>query len=276
MLQSANHDLQACLDRLDRLGVFPDAAARILRVTQNPDATLADLEHAVGSDPVLSARVLQVANSALYGLQHKVGTLRRAVQMLGLEGTRGIAFAFAASALGAEGGPLARDLYDHALATAAVVKMVAPNVPGVHAGMLYATALVHDLGLQLLLILEHDASSEMQAKLGHGKKLIVAERLHFGFDHAQLGAAGLERWGLPGPAAELVRSHHDALSNRHPARALLQVADDVAQCLMEEDAEPETLAERGEWHPAAPILNVHPRVWAEVAMELPTLVMEMS
>jgi HD-like signal output (HDOD) protein len=229
----------------------------------------------VACDPVLSARVLQVANSALYGLQSRVGTLRRAVQMLGLEGTRGVAFALAVSALGREGGPEARDLYDHAVATGAVVKLLAPHVPGVHAGLMYATALVHDLGLQLLLILEPGSTAEMLRKLGHNKNLVHAERLHFGFDHAQLGAAGLLRWGLPEPAAELVQLHHQPLAGKHRARALIQVADHVAEGLLDEGLEPEDLADRGQWHPVAPLLCVPPRVWTTLATELPSLMLEM-
>lgn len=276
MLPTATHDLQGCLDRVDRLGVFPEAARKILAVTQNPDSTLGDLEDAVSRDPVLSARVLQVANSPLYGLQSRVGTLRRAVQMLGLEGTRGVAFALAVSALGRDAGGVARDLYDHAIATGAVVKVLAPHVPGVHAGLMYATALVHDLGLQLLLLLEERATREMLGKIGHNKNLVHAERLHFGFDHAQLGAAGLLRWGLPEPAAELVQLHHEPLAGKHRARALLQVADHVAEGLMLEDIEPDDLADRGKWHPAAAYLTVPPSVWPKLATSLPDLMAEMQ
>lgn len=276
MLPTATHDLQACLDRVDRLGVFPEAAQRILNVTQNPDTTLADLEEAVAGDPVLSARVLQVANSPLYGMQSRVGTLRRAVQMLGLDGTRGVAFALAVSALGEDGGQEARDLYDHAIATGAVVKLLAPQVPGVHAGLMYATALVHDLGLQLLLILEPTATRKLLNKLGHNKNLVHAERLHFGFDHAQLGAAGLLRWGLPEPAAELVQLHHQPLAGKHRARALIQVADHVAEGLMLEQIEAQDLADRGRWHPAAHLLCVPDEVWDSLATRLPELMAEMQ
>lgn len=275
MLPTATHDLQSCLDRVDNLGVFPEAAQQILSVTQHPDSTLADLEEAVACDPVLSARVLQVANSPLYGLQSRVGTLRRAVQMLGLDGTRGVAFALAVSALGREGSDVARDLYDHSLATGAVVKLLASHVPAVHAGLMYATALVHDLGLQLLLLLEPESTQTMLIKLGHNKKLVHAERLHFGFDHAQLGAAGLLRWGLPEPAAELVQLHHQPLAGKHRARALIQVADHIAEGLME-DLEADDLADRGRWHPAAPLLCVPPTVWDNMGTQLPDLIGQMQ
>ena len=277
MLPPAKHDLEDCLDRIDRLGVFPEVAQRILDVSQRPDSTFDELEKVVASDPVLSVRVLQIANSPLYGLQSRVGTLRRAVLMIGLEGTRALAFALAVSALGARTGPTGRDIYDHALVTAAIVRLLAPHVPGVHGGLLYSAALVHDLGLQLLLMLEPKATEEMLQKLGHNAKLASAERLHFGFDHAALGAAGLRRWGLPEPAAELVERHHEAPGGKpHRSVALLQIADHVAEGLMEEDVQPEDLANRGRWHPMAGVLNLDDEVWNKVAFGLPDVLLTLA
>ncbi|MBX2800480.1 MAG: HDOD domain-containing protein [Myxococcales bacterium] len=267
MLSTPSHDLVSCLDRIDRLGVFPDAAQRVLQVAQRPDADLTDLEEAVCADPVLSARVLQVANSALYAPKSTVGTVRRAVQLLGLDATRAMAFALAVSALGSDGGPLARSLHEHALLTSEVVVRLSPHVASVHSGLLFLTALVHDLGLQLLLLLEPDATTQLVDKLGHGTTLVRAERLHFGFDHAQLGAEGLLRWGLPEPAAELVRTHHDPVMDRKQrARALLQVADHMAEGAQAGEM-PWQVAERGRWHPLSELLHIDDGVWEKLGEE---------
>ncbi len=269
VLPPAHHTLEACLDRIDRLGVFPEAAQRILQVTQDPNADLGHLEVAVASDPVLSARVLQVANSALYGQHHQVGSVRRAVQLLGLDATRAMAFALAVSALGRDGDQVAHDLYDHALVTAGLMQLLAPAVPGVHGGLMYVAALTHDIGLQLLLIVEPDATRELLHKLGHDRSLVHAERVHFGFDHAQLGGAGLRRWGLPAPAAELVEHHHQLVASQNRPRALLAVADFVAEGLMVDGLEPTDLADRGRWHPLAPVLGIPDEHWDVVADSLP-------
>lgn len=275
MLPARNHDLHSCLDRIDRLGVFPEVAHRILRVTQSVDATMADLESAVSIDPVLTARVLQVANSPLYGLSQKIGTLRRAVQMLGMEGTRGVAFALAVSAMGSQGGQQARALYDRAIATAATTRLLAPHVAGIHAGMMFAAALVHDLGLQLLLIVEGDATRELLSKLGHNRTLVRAERFHFGFDHAQLGGEGLRRWGLPEPAAMLVASHHDPIRPHQRSRALLQIADHVGEGVIHGDL-PWQIADRGRDHALAPLLSVPGELWDELAEQLPGVMRSIS
>ncbi len=275
MLSPRHHSLSDALEEINQLGVFPEAAGRILEVTQDPTARIQDLERVVASDPVLSARILQVANSPLYGLSTKIGTLGRAVQMLGMDGTRGIAFALAVSTVGAKGGPLARSLYLHAIASASIVHVAAPVAYGVHGGLLFVTALVHDLGLQLLLILEPDAEQMLLENFGHNSMLVKAERVHFGFDHAQLGAEGLRQWGLPDPAAELVGHHHDPVAKKMRSRALLRVADELAEAILQGETS-DGIAELAHRHPLSPPLGIPREKWLEVIERVPEVMSELT
>lgn len=273
-LAQVRHDLRSALDRINQLGLFPEAAMRILQVTQDSDATLEDLERAVASDPVLTARVLQVANSPLYGFSKKIGTLRRAVQMLGMEGTRGVSFALAVSSIGTEG-PLAHGIYLHAIAASAFVCLVAPLVAGVHGSMLFATTLVHNLGLQLLLVLEPESSEALLDKFGHGPLLIKAERVHFGFDHAQLGAAGLREWGLPDPAVAIVEQHHDPVPKTHRSRAIVRVADECADLLLAGETSAE-IAKFVTRHPLTEPFQISEFQWMQIVDALPDAMAELT
>lgn len=275
MLSPGRHDLTSALTRINQLGVFPDAAVRILEVTQDPTSSLQDLERAVSSDPLLSARVLQVANSPLYGLSQKIGSLGRAVQLLGMDGTRGIAFALAVSAVGAEGGPWAHALYLHALASASVVRLASPLCHGVHGGLLFFTALVHNLGLQLLLVLEQQSSQMLLERFGHSSMLVKAERVHFGFDHAQLGAAGLREWGLPDPAAELVAHHHDPVAKNQRSRALLRIADEMADAILDGQSEASVAALAAE-HPLGGPLGLSELHWVTVVDQVPEAMSQLT
>lgn len=275
MLAPRHHDLEAALERLNKLSVFPDAAVHILQVTQDPTSTIQDLERAVASDPVLSARILQVANSPLYGLSTRIGTLGRAVQMLGMDGTRGVAFALAVSTVGSTGGPHAQALYYHAIATASVVHCAAPHCHGVHGSMLFVTALVHDLGLQLLLLLEPESAERLLDQFGHTLMLVKAERVHFGFDHALLGAEGLRQWGLPEPAVELVAHHHEPVAHRQRSRALLQVADDIADAILDGEFASDIVTRAIE-HPHAKALGITESQWVEIIEQTPDIMSQLT
>ncbi|MEO0605659.1 MAG: HDOD domain-containing protein [Myxococcota bacterium] len=258
MLAPRHHSLSDALAKINKLGVFPDAATRILEVTQNPAARLHDLERVVASDPVLSARILQVANSPLYGVSTKIGTLGRAVQMLGMDGTRGIAFALAVSTVGSMGGPKAQEVYYHAIACASVVHVAAPVAYGVHGGMLFVTALVHDLGLQLLMILEPESEAMLLDKFGHTSLLVKAERVHYGFDHA-----------------ELVAHHHEPVAKKMRSRALLRVADDLSDAILDGETA-EGIARLAAEHPLSAPLGIPEEKWFEVIERVPDVMSELT
>ncbi len=230
----ATHGLEDCLDRIEQLAPFPSAAHRILEVTRTVDASLDELEEAVALDPVLAGRILAVANSPLYGVQAPVSTLRRAILMLGFLGTRNIAVSLAVASVGRERDEWGRASWRHAMATGWACRALASYARGIDSDALFVAGLLHDLGHQLLLLIERQAMEFLHEQFGGKPSFQVrAERAKFGFDHAQLGAACLRRWALPEAAAELVEHHHEAVTPETPrALALLKVADVVAEGLV--------------------------------------------
>lgn len=75
-----------------RLPTLPEAALKIRQVINQPDVTSAEIIQIVQSDPTLSARLIKVANSPLYGTWREIKTVRDAVRRLGLEATRSLTF----------------------------------------------------------------------------------------------------------------------------------------------------------------------------------------
>ncbi len=74
------------------LPTLPEAALRIRQVINQPDVTSAEIIQIVQTDPALSARLIKVANSPLYGTWREIKTVRDAVRRLGLEATRSLTF----------------------------------------------------------------------------------------------------------------------------------------------------------------------------------------
>ena len=73
--------------RLDgnKLPSFPQVAAKLLELSKDESASLADLSKIVETDPGISVRVLEIVNSAMYGLGRKITALSEAVVFLGLD-----------------------------------------------------------------------------------------------------------------------------------------------------------------------------------------------
>jgi len=219
------------LARAQELKVFPQAAAQIQQVAEDPSSSLTDLERAVALDPTLSAQVLRVANSPLYGLNRQVGTLRQALVTLGFEGARTMALALSLIAAGGAVKDYRRQLWQHAVATASIAHALAQGDDALDASQVFLAAVLHDLGKLLLDTVNDGYENALALTQLTPTARIDAEQSVFGFDHAQLGAACLEQWNLPAVICWAVSAHHrptDGASAKTPdqrAVAIVRLAN---------------------------------------------------
>lgn len=264
--------LPAHLRRLDDLHVFPAAAAKVLQVARRPTSTLADMDRAVSMDPVLAGRVLKLANSPMYARRTRVSSVERAIAALGFAGTRDIAMALAIGGVGSDRSPWGKRLWCHALGVAWAAKLLARHVRQVDADSAFVTGLLHDVGLQLLLVLHEEEANEMLDARGCLDAGDVGdERQRFGTDHTELGAAALARWSLPDGVVEAVKMHHQPLGASQMARprdvALLQVADAISMAVPGARS-PEHIVQVAMAHPAALVLRAVRGAYLSVGEQL--------
>jgi DNA-binding NarL/FixJ family response regulator len=67
------------------LPCLPRTAAALMRALEDPDAPVSRIGHIVGQDVAISAKVMQLANSAFFGRSQEVTTIPHAVAVLGVE-----------------------------------------------------------------------------------------------------------------------------------------------------------------------------------------------
>lgn len=174
----------------------------------------------------LTARVLTVANSAMYGLQGGVNSLTRAVQVLGIVELRALIILFSVKeAIPAADLPKdfpAKSLWEHQVRTALLARQMSfiiedaakkgEQVPD--ADTIYTAALLHDLGKVVLAARRPQAWVEISANAqSHGQSFAEAEEAYWGMDHGSLAASMLQAWGLPELLTQMISWHH------HPALA---------------------------------------------------------
>ncbi len=90
---------QAYVDRKLQLPSLPDVALRIREVIKDPDLGVSDISRVVQSDPTLTARLIQVANSPMYRGVEPAGSVLAAIIRLGAKATQNISFVMAISRL---------------------------------------------------------------------------------------------------------------------------------------------------------------------------------
>ena len=178
----------------------------------DPSASFEDLERLVARDQTLTLRVLKAANSPLYKLQGKIGTLRRAMMVLGVDQVRALCTALAAAptfdieADGLADGP---QLWGHAMAVACWSRRIGLALDDPAPAHEHTAALLHDVGLVVLLRCVPDMQrTVLRVARSEGVPVEEVEREILETDHAEVGAAICEAWGLPPGVVETMRLHH--------------------------------------------------------------------
>ncbi len=116
--------------KLDLPGL-PEAALNIRRAVNNPDVGSTEIIQIVQTDPVLSARLVKVANSPLYGTWREIKTVRDAVRRLGLETTKNLSFSLSVKQLFRAKSSLIKEhihrVYAESTSIAAIAYVIAQN-----------------------------------------------------------------------------------------------------------------------------------------------------
>jgi HD-like signal output (HDOD) protein len=202
----------AVLSALGRVPPFPPIAARLLSLLATKSVEISHVAELVGSDPTLSARILQFVNSAEFGLASPVTDVQHALTFLGLDRTYQVTvtLATAAYAKGALRTTELRRCWEHTMATAILADQIA-HACGAFTDVAYTAGIIHDIGrLGLLVAYPQEYERVIRDAADRCVDLLEFETEHFGVHHAEAGRILCERWGLPADFLIVAGRHHDA------------------------------------------------------------------
>ena len=211
---------------------------QLMALLCDAEADVADVVRCLNSEPGLAARVLKVANSPFYRQSGTVGSVDRALQVLGFAAVRGIAAAGCMDRLPVPsfGGAMDADRFRrHSLAVACAAQEISRRLNAQIDSEAFMAGLLHDIGVLLIGRLRPDADSiHLDLPAGDAASLLAAETATFGAQHAELSAALVTAWGLPAALAQALATHHspalvapDAFTGNAALPAVLAMADAV-------------------------------------------------
>ncbi len=222
--------------RLDALPSLPTIVTQLLEVIDDPLASALDVAHILREDPPLTARVLRLANSALYAARTRVMSVPQAVLRVGMLEIRNVVVSLSLiKAMSRFGRRLNyRSFWHHSLTVALATETLARLVPGPDVDDddgAFAAGLLHDIG-RLVLDQFYPQAYDEAARVAEADtlSLVVAERRVLEMNHAEIGAHLAQRWQLPEPITRAIRFHHEPESappSRHRLPALIQLAERV-------------------------------------------------
>jgi putative nucleotidyltransferase with HDIG domain len=217
---------------------LPSGIVEIMRLANDEDASATAVASAIEYEPALSANVLRLANSSLFGGRGTVRSVREAVVRLGMRRLLELLTAEAVApnmrrpvnGYALEGD----DMWKHAVVTALAVNRLAQLQTRRPPEYAFTAGIVHDIGkLALSQFVEVDVKAIEDLALHSGTSFEEAEREVIGIDHAEAGAVLLESWGLPQELVDIVRMHHrpDEAPNPTDLLYLVHVGDLLALCI---------------------------------------------
>jgi len=224
------------------LSTFPSITAGIVSLCQRPDADIDDIASLIGTDPALAAKILKIANSALFACGTPIMGLRRAVVRLGLRMTRMVVMSFALASSTYENAPRSFDFerfWKHALVTGCASKLLCTELGFRERDEALALGLLQDLGvLTLHFALREDYEKVLAESAAHpGDDLWEIEGRLLGTTHMEVGGFLLKEWGLPPDVHVPIEHHHlperiDAPDMRRMGN-ILQLAAYVGKLFLE-------------------------------------------
>ena len=217
-----------------KLASLPEVCIRVNEMVDDPRSSAADIGKVISHDTALTAQLLRMANSSFYNFPSKVGTISRAVTVVGERELRYLVLALSAvrtfSQIPVELINMA-SFWRHSVYCGVVARLVAGQCHVLHSERLFVSGLLHDVGMLVMMNREPELVKQaLVASESGDKEQYQAEIELFGFDHAEVGGALMKQWNMPDALCETVACHHD-ISKAEEARldaAIIHIANVIA------------------------------------------------
>lgn len=200
---------------------FPEVAVRVRRVLADPQSSSDVLARVVGSEPVLAAKILGIANSVSLNVSGQVITnLRTAINRMGYNHVRSASMAFALAQLRNDA-KLASvkhyldDLWERSVLVAASAFVIARNCSKINPDEAMLTGMMHGIG-QLYVITRAVDHPGLFARDGILQRIIDDW-------HAEIGKAIMENWGFSDEMVQAVACQHDLSRDGSEAADLIDI-----------------------------------------------------
>lgn len=259
-----NENVTRLLAEMPKLPSPPALYFEVVKELRSEGASLESVGAIIERDPAMTAKILQMVNSAVFSLQRTVASANEAVLYLGVETTKSLillAHTYSYFDQMGELGLSIDELYRHSVATSRNARWIAEaeNASSRVADEAFTAGILHDIGK--LALAANYLPAYHRAALLMKQNLVTwweAEQEVFGANHAEISACMAAIWGLPITIVEALALHH------HPTRMVSNqfcplTAVHVANAFEHADAE----------RLETPVVDMHYLVELELADRLP-------
>lgn len=227
------------------LPTIPRVVQRLIAALRDPDVDFRQIGEALSQDPVLSAKVLRMANSSFFGSERSMASIDNAVALVGIQVLNRLVMACGVSStFEAVPGIDLRIFWRDALVAATAAAKLAPRLAA-DPEEAYVCGLLHATGHLILCRSYPEIADAMFTGFApvRDAELAAIEMEAFGIDHPKVGAIWAESLGFPQTVSDTIGKAAQAVAELHePLDLALHSACALAAAVANNDATEAALA----------------------------------
>lgn len=229
--------LEKLVDDTSTIYSLPLFYERLNETINHPRSSINDISKIITEDQGLTARLLRLANSPMFGCYAKVDSITKAVTIIGTQPLRDLALA--ASVMG-----VFKDIpeellnmtsfWQHSIACGIIARSLAVYRRESNVERLFVAGMLHDIGHVVMAAAHPEISRELlELQLSSGRFYRELEFEKLGFDHTEIAAGLLKKWKIPISISEPVIFHHTPSSAEQfrLESALIHLADIMCEAM---------------------------------------------
>ncbi|MGE4518478.1 MAG: HDOD domain-containing protein [Desulfobacteraceae bacterium] len=210
--------IELLLSQIDELEPFPEIAHRVLELSQKTESKMSEIANVIQYDPMITADIIKMSNSAYFGLSRKVGSLKDAIGILGLDRIINLVL-MKCSSKNYKGFQPGYELEEGSLwkksASAAMIagKIAREKIPESKARV-FTAALLRDIGKVVLGQYVANKKDKIKALVEENSlSFDEAEKKVLGIDQGEMSALILKKWGFPDDMTVVVKNSYNPRAN---------------------------------------------------------------
>lgn len=207
--------LKKTISEIQTLPSLPNLYLEIVDELKSPSSTMKKVGNIIAKDIGMTSKIIQLVNSAYFGLRRPVSNPEHAATVLGIDTIKSLTLSLHVFNSIEEGQFEfldAKKLWDHSSLTSIIAKELVKCEQGAsdQADDAFIAGMLHDIGLLILVLNMPEKYKEVISLVNSEKiSLISAEKRLLNATHAEVGAYLLGIWGLPDAILEAVYYHHE-------------------------------------------------------------------
>lgn len=196
----------------ESLPTLPAVACKLISISSQEEIGMKEIANLVSKDASLSAKVLKIANSALYNFPVKISNIHQATSRIGLNAIRSMVLSFSFLSIKAKN---YKDMFDYekfwekSLSNAVAAKLIMAEVGKSDGEEVFIAGLLQDIGELIMANCFSQKYAQLLRETSSGEKdTIDIEEQIIGADHTSIGQEVAKMWGFPPELNIPILYHH--------------------------------------------------------------------